>query len=105
MRSVWGRRRRRPRRASWPRRPGWWRGTLALAGYADSIHRDEAGQVQFHYTILDFCTRIEGGAAPVAGGDAAAVVWAALDRLADYALWDEIVRMIEISRGLLLPER
>jgi len=30
-------------------------GPLALLAHADAIHHDQAGQVIYHYTILDFC--------------------------------------------------
>ena len=75
-------------------------GALHLAAYADSIHRDPDGRIRFHYTILDFCTAWTGGEA-VAGGDAAAVTWARLDRLAEYDLWEEIARVIRLSQAIL----
>ena len=37
----------------------------------------------------------------MAGGDAAAVTWAKLDRLADYDLWPEIPRVIRLSQAVL----
>jgi ADP-ribose pyrophosphatase YjhB (NUDIX family) len=75
-------------------------GPLVLAANVDSIHRDPDGRVQFHYTILDFAARWEGGKA-VAGGDVSAVAWAEFDRFDDYALWSEARRVIGIARGLL----
>ena len=75
-------------------------GPLHLAGHVDSIHRDQDGRVQYHYTILDFCALWTTGT-PRPASDAAAAHWAGLDRLDDYALWSEARRVIEASRRLL----
>ena len=75
-------------------------GPLLLAANVDSIHRDEEGRVQYHYTILDFAGAWQGGE-PMAGGDVTDAVFAPLDRLADYDLWDEAHRVIGLARGLL----
>ncbi len=75
-------------------------GPLVLAANVDSIHRDGEGRVQFHYTILDFAGAWQGGE-PVAGGDVSAAVFAPLDGLGPYALWDEAHRVIGIARRLL----
>lgn len=75
-------------------------GTLHLAGWVDSIHRDTAGRVQYHYTILDFCAVYAGGEA-AAGGDATEVAWAAFGRLGEFELWEEAVRIVGLAQGLL----
>ncbi len=75
-------------------------GPMTLAANVDSIHRDPEGRVQFHYTILDFAAEWLGGE-PVAGGDVSEAVFAPLDRLADYGLWDEAHRVIGIALRLL----
>jgi ADP-ribose pyrophosphatase YjhB (NUDIX family) len=75
-------------------------GPLHLAGHVDSIHHDPEGRVRFHYTILDFCAAYAGGEA-IAATDAAAIAWAPLDRLADYALWSEALRIIALSQAIL----
>lgn len=75
-------------------------GELRLAANVDSIHRDAAGLVQYHYTIIDFAARPAGGTlAP--GDDVAEVVWASLGGLAPFALWGELQRVIGIARRLL----
>ncbi len=74
-------------------------GALRLAAHVDSIHRDTQGRVQFHYTILDFTARYDGGTAR-AGGDVTAVAWAAFNRFDDFDLWDEARRVIALSRLL-----
>lgn len=75
-------------------------GALQLVANVDSIHCDTEGRVRFHYTILDFAGRWQGGE-PVAGGDVTEAVWAPFGRLADFALWSEAVRVIGAARDLL----
>lgn len=75
-------------------------GRLHLAANVDSIHRDPDGRVRFHYTILDFAARWQGGNA-VAGGDITELAWADLGDLDRFALWSEAHRVIGIARGLL----
>lgn len=71
-----------------------------LAANVDSIHRDEAGRVRYHYTIIDFAALWQGDTA-VAGDDVSHVEWAAVDALAGYRLWSEAHRVIAIARRLL----
>lgn len=78
-------------------------GPMLLAAHVDSIHRDEAGRIQFHYTILDFAAAWIGGE-PVPGGDVSAAVFAPLDGLEDYRLWSEAHRVIAIARRLVWGE-
>ena len=75
-------------------------GPLLLAANVDSIHRDAAGRVRFHYTILDFAARWTGGM-PAPGSDVTDAVFAPLDALGPYALWDEAHRVIAVARRLL----
>ena len=75
-------------------------GPLLLAANVDSIHRDPDGRVRFHYTILDFAARWDGGE-PAAAGDITEVAWAPLDALDAYDLWSEAHRVIAIARQLL----
>ena len=75
-------------------------GDLVLAGHVNSIHRDEAGRVQFHYTILDFAARYAGGEAR-AGGDITDIAWAAAAEFDAYDLWPEARRIIGVARRLL----
>lgn len=72
-------------------------GPMRLVANVDSIHRDPAGRVQFHYTILDFAAEWQGGE-PVPGGDVTAAEFAPLDALGPYALWDEAHRVIGLAR-------
>jgi ADP-ribose pyrophosphatase YjhB (NUDIX family) len=75
-------------------------GPLRLAANVDSIHRDDAGRVQYHYTIIDFAARWTGGMA-AAGSDVSAVAWVSLDRVETFQLWSEAYRVIAIARALL----
>jgi ADP-ribose pyrophosphatase YjhB (NUDIX family) len=75
-------------------------GDLVFAAAVDSIRRDEAERVQYHYTIIDFCARWIAGE-PFAGSDVTEAVWAPLDGLDAYDLWSEAHRVIARSRELL----
>lgn len=75
-------------------------GPMLLAANVDSIHRDAAGRVQYHYTILDFAAAWVGGK-PQAGDDVSDAVFAPLDALGLYSLWDEAHRVIAVARRLL----
>ena len=75
-------------------------GPLVLAANVDSIHLDPAGQVQFHYTILDFAGWWQAGK-PKAGGDVTDAVFAPLDDLARYDLWSEAHRVIGLAQRAL----
>lgn len=75
-------------------------GALLLAANVDSIHRDPDGRVRYHYTILDFAARWEGGE-PTPGGDITEVAWARFERFDDFKLWSEARRVVGIARRLL----
>ncbi len=75
-------------------------GELHLAAHVDSIHHDADGRVRYHYTILDFAARWQGGEAR-AGGDITETAWAAFDAFDAFDLWSEARRVIAIARRLL----
>jgi len=75
-------------------------GPLTLAAQVDSIRRDAAGRIQYHYTILDFAARWEAGE-PIAGSDVTEAVWARLDALEGFDLWSEAHRVIAIAARLV----
>ena len=58
---------------------------VGLIDVVDSIQRDDAGRVQFHYTLVDFVAEWRSGEA-VAGDDVAGIRWARLDSLAECGL-------------------
>jgi len=73
---------------------------LHLAANVDSIHRDPAGRVRWHYTIIDFAALWQGDPA-IPGDDVSECAWAPVDQLAEYRLWSEAHRVIAIARTLL----
>jgi ADP-ribose pyrophosphatase YjhB (NUDIX family) len=75
-------------------------GSLVLAANVDSIHRDAAGRIQFHYTIIDFAGLWQSGE-PAAGGDVTEAVFAPLDDLGRFELWHEAHRVIGVANRLL----
>jgi len=60
----------------------------------DRIHRDAHGKVRFHYLLVDFLCRIEGGKLEAAS-DAAAAQWVAPADLEQFRLRPETLRVIE----------
>jgi ADP-ribose pyrophosphatase YjhB (NUDIX family) len=71
-------------------------GTLTLIAHVDSIHRDERGAVQYHYTILDFAALYKGGT-PVAASDVLALAWVHPRQFDDYDLWAEARRVVGLA--------
>lgn len=67
-----------------------------LLDAVDSISRDAAGRVHYHYTLVDFAAEWRAGE-PTAGGDAAEARWVARGDLDRYELWEETVRVIGLS--------
>jgi ADP-ribose pyrophosphatase YjhB (NUDIX family) len=56
-----------------------------IVGAFEPIERDAAGQIEYHYVVIDFWARLRGGTAQ-AQDDAAALAWATRDDLDAYAL-------------------
>jgi len=71
-------------------------GALTLVAHVDSIHRDEVGRIQYHYTILDFCARYISGEA-VAGGDVSEVSWVRAEDFDRYDLWEQARHVIALA--------
>ena len=70
---------------------------LGLVDVVDSIHRDEDGQVRYHYTLVDVFAHAAGGDA-AAAGDAAEAAWFELDNLPP--LWPETERVIRLAHEM-----
>ena len=64
----------------------------------DLIERDEAGEVRYHYTLIDFTAEAVSGPL-TAGDDAAEARWFQLPELPALGLWSETIRIIERARG------
>jgi ADP-ribose pyrophosphatase YjhB (NUDIX family) len=69
----------------------------AVVTALDSISRDDAGNVQFHYTLVEVVAEC-GPGEPVAADDAMDARWVPADQVGDLVEWDETVRVIEMSR-------
>ena len=67
-----------------------------LLDVVDSITRDDAGAIAYHYTLVDFLAEWRDGEAR-AGGDAAEAIWADSKDLARFDLWDETQRLIRLG--------
>ncbi|HEY7680741.1 MAG TPA: NUDIX hydrolase [Terriglobia bacterium] len=60
----------------------------------DRITRDEQKRVQFHYVLVDFLCRVEGGTLRAAS-DVSEARWVRREELAQYGLRPETLRIIE----------
>ncbi len=75
-----------------------------LLDVVDSITRDDGGAISYHYTLVDFLAEWRAGEAR-AGGDAAEAVWAGVEDLAPFELWDETLRLIRLGSYRLRSKR
>lgn len=75
-------------------------GELHFAALVDSIHRDAADAVQYHYSIVDFCALFASGEA-AAGGDASAILWAHETDFDALGLYPEARRAIAAAHAVL----
>lgn len=75
-------------------------GALTLAACFDSIRHDDAGQIHYHYTIIDYAARWEHGD-PRPGGDVTRARFVALDGLEEYNLTSAAQDVILTARRLL----
>lgn len=67
-----------------------------VVAVADLIERDDDGNVQVHYTLVDVLAEWTDGEARAAD-DATAATWARLDELPKYNLWSETERIIRLA--------
>lgn len=68
-------------------------------GVVDSVRRDDAGRVEYHYTLIEFAAEWVSGE-PVASDDVDRALWVSQDELDNYALWTETRRIIALSQSL-----
>jgi ADP-ribose pyrophosphatase YjhB (NUDIX family) len=72
--------------------------TGELLGVYDRVVRDEAGQVLYHYVLIDFlCRRVSGNLRP--GGDATEARWVTRQELEKVALAPDTVEVIHLGFG------
>ncbi|MBT6096715.1 MAG: NUDIX hydrolase [Rhodospirillaceae bacterium] len=69
---------------------------IGLVDVVDSIRTDDAGAIQYHYTLVDVAARTTGGTLS-AGGDAMDAKWIALNEISAMGLWSETVRIVEMA--------
>lgn len=67
-----------------------------LIDVVDTIHRDDEGHVHMQYTLVDYWAEWVSGEL-VAGTDAADARWVNPADLPAYNLWDETLRIIDLS--------
>lgn len=79
---------------------------LAIIDAVDSIHHNAEGQIEYHYSIIEFSALYQSGNAQ-AMDDAAVICWVPLEGLGPYALSPSVLKVIRLScshRGLTFPE-
>ncbi len=59
----------------------------------ESLHWDDDGRLEYHYIVIEYWATLAGGE-PTAADDAAAVAWADLDDLEQWALLPDTLRVI-----------
>lgn len=71
-------------------------GPLHMVAHVDSIHLDDEGRVQYHYTILDFAGHYERGDL-TPGDDVSDAAWVHPEQFDRYDLWLEARRVIALA--------
>ncbi len=71
---------------------------LRLLDTIDYIERDDTGQVEFHYTLIDVVSEWVAGEAR-GGSDAADARWFSADEIDRLDIWSETKRIIALARG------
>ena len=70
---------------------------LGLVDVVDSIRRDDAGKVRYHYTLVDVVAVATEPGNPIAGSDARDAAWMALEDISGLDLWSETERVIGLA--------
>lgn len=73
---------------------------VGLVDTVDSIQRDAAGDVHYHYTLIEIAATWRAGE-PRAASDAAGACWAPRASLGAYDLWQETTRVIGLAEALV----
>ncbi len=72
---------------------------VGLIDTVDSIEKDGAGRIEYHYTLIDLCARWVSGQTQAAS-DAAEVAWFTPSELSGLGLWRETLRIIGLSERM-----
>ena len=77
-----------------------------IAGVFEPITRDDAGEIEYHYVVVDFWASYVSGVA-TAQDDAAAVAWVSMDQLGAYHLHPDSQQVVEDAQRLwaVAPQR
>jgi ADP-ribose pyrophosphatase YjhB (NUDIX family) len=67
----------------------------------ERIMRDDKGQPEYHYVLVDFICRVKGGT-PVPADDVAALRWASKHELDGICLTEGTLKVIEKAYDILL---
>ena len=70
---------------------------LGMLDVIDSISYDDLGNVQYHYTLIDFAAIETGSDTPIAGSDASEVAWMTQKEISRLKLWPETNRIIDLA--------
>jgi len=73
-----------------------------LIDVVDSINYADDGRIQYHYTLVDMLAVASADAIPKAGADASDAIWVPIEKLPDYKLWSETIRIIEKAHQMWL---
>lgn len=73
-----------------------------LIDVVDSITHATDGRIQYHYTLIDMLALASADAIPQAGADAVDAVWVPIEKLPDYKLWSETIRIIDKAHEMWL---
>jgi 8-oxo-dGTP diphosphatase len=66
---------------------------LGLIDVIDTVRHDDAGRVQFHYTLVDYAAEWIAGE-PFAADDVSDARWVPIADIEDHGLWSETIRVI-----------
>jgi ADP-ribose pyrophosphatase YjhB (NUDIX family) len=69
---------------------------LGVITAIDAITRNRAGDIEFHYTIIEIAAESRDGEAE-AGGDAPELCWATVDEVEKLCAWPEVARVVRLS--------
>ncbi len=70
-----------------------------VAGVFEPVTRDDEGRIEYHYVVIDYWARhVRGEARP--GDDAAAVAWATMDAINEYALLPDSLQVVRAAYAL-----
>lgn len=77
---------------------------IGLIDVVDSISHSDDGRVQYHYTLVDMLAIAPADAIPRSGADAADAVWVPIDKLGEYTLWSETLRIINMAHQMWVSD-